>query len=115
MPTRKIWEFGEEDNCGPDDTLRHVEGDNKCMKDTLDYGKSHPDENSHNHADDTAFYVTRMGYPRFCDTKTMCLRTGPFLNPTVPGQTYPLGEATLGTLTPWLVEKGTQKLGLTEQ
>lgn len=114
MPTRIIWEFGEADECGSDKLTLHVEGKNKCMKDYLDYGKNHPKLNSFNGVADTMFYLTRFGYPRFCDTKTMCLNTGPFKFPFLDGQTYPIGEATLGTLTPWITDWGTKLLGVVE-
>lgn len=74
----------------------------RCFGDFVDYGRSHPAENAHNSRDptgsgeylrDTAFYLSRMGYPRFCDSKSMCLNVGPFAIHDLNRRTPPIGEA----------------------
>jgi len=132
MPTRalergvshpKVKDMGKPDECGNplgtqgpyDHGKSHTgnQGTNtKCYMDFVDYGRSHPKVNSHNGKADTAYYLTRMGYPRFCDTKTQCLNVGPFSKTFTPGQSFPGGEATRGTHTPFIVDKGTKKYGL---
>ena len=93
----------------------------------MDYGKSHPKENSHNgypredFIGDTAFYVSRMGYPRFCDTKSMCLNVGAFAMHDLSGRKFPIGEAMSnheqhkGMRTPEITPDGhgTKKYGMT--
>jgi hypothetical protein len=145
MPTRAIGrgtshpkEYSVPDSCGnplgEQGPYKHAEsttgnqGTNiKCFGDFVDYGKSHPIPNSHNQIDDTAFHLTRMGYPRFCDTKTMCLNVGSFQTHNVAGAHFPGGEATTkwgppnqppqtgGTRTPWITNKGTKRLGMSEK
>ena len=91
----------------------------RCFGDFVDYGKSHPMVNSHNGKEDSdsAFYLRRMGYPRFCDSKTMCLNVGPFKKSHVEGASFPGGEATTkwqgtgGTLASYFIKFNDQGRG----
>jgi hypothetical protein len=145
MPTRAIGRgvthpkfLGVDDTCGnplgvqgpalnDQDHTGNYGTSTKCFGDFVDYGKSHPKVNSHNGKEDSAFYLTRMGYPRFCDSKTMCLNVGPFKKSHVPGASFPGGEATTkwmgtgGTLTPEKIvenkksgDHGDKSLGVSE-